>query len=176
MTTTIALFPALAILAAIVFAAMAAAKKRPSAQGAYRAIDPLNGTEKKVLAALTSRCPSGSTVLACVRLADIVAPTSTAAKQARADLNRVQSKHVDFAIYNVTTGAVSCVVEIDGPTHDRKSSQATDRVKDAALSSAGVRLVRAKASSWDNAEFYRKVFSDERNEQIPRPVQSKAQG
>jgi very-short-patch-repair endonuclease len=60
-------------------------------------------------------------------------------------LNRITSKHVDFALCDLRTLQVVGVIELDDSSHSEDRRQRRDKFVDAALSSAGVPFVRIPA-------------------------------
>lgn len=73
-------------------------------------------------------------------------------------LNRITSKHVDFAVCDPRTLQVVGVIELDDSSHDRADRERRDKFVDAALSSAGVPLVRIPAQrAYTPAEIRQRV-------------------
>lgn len=85
-------------------------------------------------------------IIGKVRIADIIRPRKGLSISARASaLNRITSKHVDFAVCDPKTLQVVGVIELDDSSHNRIDRQLRDKFVDAALSSAGVPFVRIPA-------------------------------
>jgi hypothetical protein len=85
-------------------------------------------------------------VIGKVRMADIIRPRKGLSPSARTSaLNRITSKHVDFAVCDPRTLEVVGVIELDDSSHDETDRQRRDKFVGAALSSAGVPLVRIPA-------------------------------
>jgi hypothetical protein len=85
-------------------------------------------------------------IIGKVNMADIIRPgRSLSASAHTAARNKIKSKHVDFAVCDPRTLQVVGVIELDDSSHDRTDRQRRDKFVDAALSSAGVPLVRIPA-------------------------------
>lgn len=84
-----------------------------------------------------------------VRLADIIRPASQASRSGwQTAFNRISAKHVDFAICNPTDLAVLGVIELDDRTHRRFERGFRDDTVDAALSGAGIHVIRVQAKEY----------------------------
>ncbi|WP_425601516.1 DUF2726 domain-containing protein [Dyella humicola] len=112
----------------------------------------MNKTEWLVYLKLKLRFP-GAVVLAQVALGAIIEPI---AKQSTNGSERWQiaQKYVDFVIYDPSTHKVLMVIEVDGPTHQRARQQKADAVKDDALASAGIQVVRLSADRWQEDALF----------------------
>ena len=87
-------------------------------------------------------------VFAQVRLADVIQVSDgVMASEYRARFNRIACKHADFVLCDPQTLAVVGVIELDDRSHQRADRQERDAFFDAALQSAGVRLLRVPARS-----------------------------
>jgi very-short-patch-repair endonuclease len=85
-------------------------------------------------------------ILGKVRLADIIRPRKGLSNSERTSaLNRITSKHVDFAVCDLRTRAVVGVIELDDSSHQKASRQRRDEFIDKALSAAGVPIVHIAA-------------------------------
>src|ERR1700726_3045184 len=85
-------------------------------------------------------------VIGKVRIADIIRPRKGLSASARTSaVNRITSKHVDFALCDLRTLQVVGVIELDDSSHSESARQRRDKFVDAALSSAGVPFVRIPA-------------------------------
>ena len=85
-------------------------------------------------------------VIGKVRIADIIRPDGALSARARTSaLNRIMSKHVDFAVCDQGTLQVVGVIELDDASHEKASRRRRDEFVDAALVSAGVPIVRIPA-------------------------------
>ncbi len=81
-----------------------------------------------------------------VRLADIIRPAKQPSRSGwQTAFNRIASKHVDFAICDPVDLAVLGIVELDDRTHLRFDRSLRDGAVDAALSSAGIPVIRVPA-------------------------------
>lgn len=126
----------------------------------YERIEKLfTPAERSFLGVLEQIFGNDYRILAKVRLADIIRPRKGLANSARATaLNRIDRKHVDFAICDLRTLQVIGVIELDDSSHKRESSRHGDGVKDKALAAAGVPIVRIAAQkSYNLAEIREKI-------------------
>jgi very-short-patch-repair endonuclease len=143
------LLPLLAIVAFIfVLAAIIrlfASKGRGSFP--YERIERLfTPAERSFLGVLEEVIGKEYVVLGKVRLADIIRPRKGLTASARTSaLNRITSKHVDFAVCDLRTRAVVGIVELDDSSHQNVSRQRRDEFIDKALSAAGVPVVHVAA-------------------------------
>jgi len=107
--------------------------------------------------ALVSAAADRFVVMVKVRLADLVEVERSGAG-AIAALNRVSAKHVDFVLCDPGEIAPVLVIELDDSSHDSAKRRDSDAVKDRALASAGLPLVRVRAAArYDVAEIRRAV-------------------
>ena len=96
-------------------------------------------------------------VMVKVRLADLV-EVNGRGKGAGAARNRVIAKHVDFVLCGLDSMEPVLVIELDDATHDDWGRQASDAVKDGALASAGLPVLRVRAAGkYGSAEISRKI-------------------
>lgn len=85
-------------------------------------------------------------IIGKVRMADIIRPGKGLSASARTSaLNRITSKHFDFAVCDPKTLQIVGVIELDDSSHDRADRRRRDEFVDAALASAGVPLARIPA-------------------------------
>jgi hypothetical protein len=85
-------------------------------------------------------------IIGKVRMADIIRPRNGLSASVRTSaLNRITSKHVDFAVCDRRTLQVIGVIELDDSSHGESARQSRDEFVNAALSSAGVPFVRITA-------------------------------
>lgn len=86
---------------------------------------------------------AGMRLIICpkIRLADLVEPKKGKSKSEWQKLfNRIKSKHVDFVLCDQDMH-VKLIVELDDSSHDREDRQNRDTFVDAALTSAGYKIV-----------------------------------
>ena len=92
-------------------------------------------------------------VIGKVRIADIIRPDGALSASARTSaLNRIMSKHVDFAVCDPGTLQVVGVIELDDASQEKASRRRRNEFVDAALVSAGVPIARIPApltTSWN---------------------------
>jgi very-short-patch-repair endonuclease len=96
-------------------------------------------------------------IFAKVRLADLVwLPNRTESRQSH--FNRVQSKHIDFAICDRASIRPLLCVELDDASHGQVSIQTRDAFVDAALVAAGLPFIRIRAAkAYNVAELRRQI-------------------
>jgi len=82
-------------------------------------------------------------VLAHVRLADLVEVETGGI----AAFNSVAQKHVDFVLCDPRTTRPVLVIELDDRSHNSHHARSRDEAKDAALLSAGLAVLRVRASA-----------------------------
>ena len=127
---------------AVVLLLLRALRGSPRLALLYRSKPLLTAWERKVLPLLLEQLPPGCHLCPQVRLADLLAITTKDPSARTTALNRVASKSVDFAIVDLTTGAVRLVVELDDKTHDRPDRQARDGFVGEVLRAAGIPVAR----------------------------------
>lgn len=111
----------------------------------YKAIKYLNTrTEQRFLLALWKVLPEHLYVAQKVRLADVTLPRNS--KNIKA-FNQVSRKHLDFVLVDKSTSKIICAIELDDRSHLNLNAKKRDKIKNHALSSAGVKLHRVKVGS-----------------------------
>jgi len=102
--------------------------------------------ERSFLGVLEEVLAKDYAILGKVRLADIIRPRKGLSNSERTSaLNRITSKHVDFAVCDLRTRAVVGVIELDDSSHQNVSRQRRDEFVDKALLAAGVPVVHIAA-------------------------------
>jgi Protein of unknown function (DUF2726) len=135
-------FPILFILVALVLKGILrrGSAGKPSDERKDRLFSP---AEHSFLGVLKQILDKEYRIIRKVRIADIIRPQEGFSQSAQASaLNRITSKHLDFAVCDPRTMQVVGVIELDDSGHDGTSRQRRDKLVDAALSSAGIPLVR----------------------------------
>jgi hypothetical protein len=85
-------------------------------------------------------------VLGKIRLADIIKPRPSLSRQQRQSaLNRIISKHVDFALCDPRTLSIIGVIELDDKSHKTDRGRDRDAFIDASLAAAGVPVLHVPA-------------------------------
>ena len=95
-----------------------------------------------------------------VNLADLIEPDVPPAERSAATKlrNKIDRKHIDFAIVDATTFVPLCIVELDDRSHRAAKAQQRDGDKDAALASAGVPVCRIEwAQAYDRRTVGRSI-------------------
>lgn len=72
--------------------------------------------------------------------------------------NRLSQKSADFVICDKSM-AVQAVIELDDATHARADRRESDRVKEAALKAAGIRLIRCQAKNLPEESAITRLFA-----------------
>jgi Protein of unknown function (DUF2726) len=139
----------LLILCILIIAVVLKEFLRGRAEGrlSYERRDRLfSAAERSFLGVLEQIVGEEYRVIGKVRIADIIRPRKGLPIGARISaFNRITSKHIDFAVCDPKTLQVIGVIELDDSSHNRIDRQLRDKFVDAALSSAGVPLVRIPA-------------------------------
>lgn len=103
-------------------------------------------------------------VLTKIRLADIIEVDKNQIKYSDyyRYFNRIQSKHIDFVICDNNLHLLMAI-ELDDNSHYCQKTQKSDYLKDNALSSAGIQLVRCKGIGVIKEVFEYKETEDKKN-------------
>lgn len=108
--------------------------------------------------------PEACVVMCKVRLGDVIRPRTGLEKSERTTrANKVDRKHLDFVVVRASDFGVVMGVELDDSSHRREKVKERDAFVDAAMASAGLRVVRVKwgrgyglekvaAALWDEVE------------------------
>jgi hypothetical protein len=105
-----------------------------------------SAAERSLLGVLEQILGKEYRIIGKVRIADIIRPRQGLSAKARTSaLNRITSKHVDFALCDPRTLEVVGVIELDDSSHCEPRRRRRDELVDAALSSAGVPIARIPA-------------------------------
>ena len=84
-------------------------------------------------------------VMCKVRLGDVIRPRSGLDNSGRTThANKVDRKHLDFVVVRASDFGVVMGVELDDSSHQRAKVKERDAFVDAAMASAGLRVVRVK--------------------------------
>lgn len=143
------------IAAAIVLAVIAVAlrgRARTRKHYAYRPAPILTKGERAFAHALEQCLPQGARLLAKVRLADVLHPSSP---RDRGAFLKISQKHLDFVV-TTQDWTVLAAIELNDKSHDAPSRQARDAFLGKAFEGAGIPLhfVPARAK-YDPAELER---------------------
>lgn len=126
-------------------------EKVPSMEPVYAATRALlTPAERSFFGVLQSVLPGDLLLFAKVRLSDIIEPRhpvdNYSPSHRQTALNKVTSKHVDFALCDAKTTKVRCVIELDDKSHHRSDRRTRDSFVDAALQHAGIPVLRFAAA------------------------------
>lgn len=88
--------------------------------------------------------------------------------------NKICQKHIDFVLCDAETLKPRLAIELDGPSHKRKSAQRSDHNKNNALKAAGLPLLRVPQNhSYDRTELkqaIRQTLSQPSNSNTESPI------
>lgn len=88
-------------------------------------------------------------IFAKVRLADLV---RVKGQNRMSGFGMIKSKHIDFIISDLKTSKVLLAIELDDNSHNKKSTQKSDNIKNNVLEEAGIPLLRVKAKKTYNLQ------------------------
>ena len=145
----IAVAVAVAVLA-VVAALLNQVMKRPAEDGKalpYVRIDHLfSPAERSFYGVLMQVIANRYVVFGKIRLADLIKPRPGLTPSERTSaLNKISSKHVDFALCDLATLAIIGVIELDDKSHQAERRKDRDAFVDAALNAAGVPILHVPA-------------------------------
>ena len=119
----------------------------------------LSPAEVTFYRALSAAVSTKYIVFAKVRLLDIITPVSREKRQAH--MNKVMSKHVDFALIDTQRHSVVAVVELDDSSHYGQKAIVRDEFVDGALKAAGIPTVRFRCRSSYDSNYIRESIEEE---------------
>lgn len=152
-------FVLLGAIAALLIVCVKALEARISAKRArgevrlqYELAGPLlSEAEAKFYGVLREAALAGpeACVVACkVRLRDVIQPLRGLDRSRWQTLhNRACQKHLDFVVVRASDFGVLAAVELDDASHQRRDRRERDAFVDAAMSAAGVRVLRVRCRS-----------------------------
>ena len=117
--------------------------KKPGTLPYKRRDDFLSSIELSYYKVLTSVLGSRATVLAKVRLADILFVPRP--NENISFFNRIAQRHVDFLLCESFNMQPVLVIELDDSSHNRPARKKRDQFMDEALRAAGVPILRVRA-------------------------------
>ena len=125
------------------------------AEGRFRTAGPLlTPTEQTFFHALRRALAGRAAIFCKVRLWDV----ARAERASGARVALMMRQHLDFVIVDRETFRPLCIIELDDRSHRTGNAQWRDAVKDAALSGAGVPLVRIEAAQhYDTAQIEHRI-------------------
>ncbi|WP_413694411.1 DUF2726 domain-containing protein [Psychromonas sp. KJ10-2] len=126
-----------------------------SAKGYASAGTLLTKAELNFFTQLKRHIPNSFVINSKVRLADIVLP-----KKGKLELlHKVQAKHVDFVLTELSTSKIICAIELDDSSHLSTSAFKRDSEKNNALKQAGIKLFRIKCARKYNVSYFNEITS-----------------
>lgn len=127
-------------------------KNRPQTYS-YMLKDFLSPSERSFCGVLSRVIGGQNFIFAKVRVADILSPSMFRNKNRsewQRAFNFISSKHFDFVVCDLKSIKVRYVIELDDSSH--KTQKSKDQFKDAICHSAGLPLVRIRASKFYSTE------------------------
>lgn len=119
----------------------------------------LTKNEQEFFTAITQILENRYLVFAKVRLADIF--IIKAGENYKSNLNRINSRHVDFLLCKPDTLQMVCGIEIDDSSHRKSNRKTRDEFVDQLFQSAGLPLCRIPAKMKYNPEYIRPYIFQE---------------
>jgi hypothetical protein len=104
-----------------------------------------------------------------VRIADIITPAINKKANYKKWLGafaQIQSKHVDYVICDERDYSVLCVIELDDSSHNTARAKKRDALVNQAYQSAGIEIVRVKATRSYLLKELLDLFSDDMQRQL----------
>jgi hypothetical protein len=142
---------AVAIVVVAIIAAVLSQVLKRAPEGAkqlpYVRIDNLFTTaERSFYGVLVQVVANRYVIFGKIRLADLIMPRPDLTPSERTTaLNKISSKHVDFALCDPATLAIIGVIELDDKSHQAERRKQRDAFVDAALHAAGVPVLHVPA-------------------------------
>lgn len=137
------------VIALLILAALAttAANKKANPSGKYRLRPAVLSDAEIVFDTVLRRAIPELIICPKMRVADVL----SAEKAFGADFLRISQKHLDWILCDPRTYAPLIAIELDDSSHLRSSrTRKSDAIKNAAASSAGLKLLRVKwCASYD---------------------------
>jgi hypothetical protein len=143
---------------------LVSSKKTPAPTFPYqREAHLFSLAERSFLGVLEQAVGDQYRIMGKVRLADVIrVQFGMNRKDRQSAANRIQSKHVDFAVCHAKDLAVKYVVELDDQSHDRATRQDRDEFVDQALQAANIPIFHFSVKrSYAVAEVRQTLAADE---------------
>lgn len=122
-----------------------AQKKKGNISGEFKSCKYLNTrTEQSFKRVLVNSLPHHLELNSKVRLADLCRPVDN---KNFTSLNKVTSKHVDYAVVVRETSQIVFAIELDDKSHSSARAKKQDHEKNYAMDSAGIPLHRVKTGT-----------------------------
>lgn len=138
-----------AVILALALAALAALLKSRGATGHYAAAPLMTDNEAEFFGRLVTALPDHY-IFPQVAMSALLRPSAADRKRAHADRLRIAQQRVDYVVCNRACEVIAAV-ELDDRTHSAEK----DRLRDARLTGAGIRIVRFQSRSKPRAELVR---------------------
>jgi hypothetical protein len=124
-----------------------AADKGGASEHSYCKHGPLLTPAERLFYKSLEQAVNGQYLIMCkARLADVITPKSSGDRSKwQSAFNKISGKHFDFVLCEPESFTVVAAVELDDKSHQNKSAQKRDKVKNDSCKSAGLALIRIPA-------------------------------
>lgn len=146
---------AIVVLVVVVLVAAMLKRSPDAASWPLEPRRPLSVVEQKLYWRLVQALPDHP-VLAQVQLSRMMAVKRV--PKAQAWRNKIDRKSADFVVCNKDF-SVAAVIELDDSSHDRSDRRKADADKDAALSAAGIRVIRWNVKAMPDLQTIQQAIS-----------------
>lgn len=120
----------------------------------------LSKAERSFFGVLQQAAADNYLVFAKVRVADVLAPMNTKDRSTwQKAFNAISAKHFDFILCEPGDCSIQFAVELDDASHNTKKAQKRDGFLNEACNSAGLELIRVKASNSYSISEIRALFT-----------------
>jgi len=111
----------------------------------YRKRSLLTKAEKRFFQTLAQVAAGRWGISLKTRLADLIRCDTESVQSPH--FRKLSQKHIDFVLYHPGSGRVIAAIELDDSSHESEKRRARDLFVDTALSCAGIRVIRVRASA-----------------------------
>ena len=119
----------------------------------------MSRNEQEFYRALLRAAGNEYDVFGMVRMADLLSVRSGVAKR-QSWQNRINCKHIDFVLCEMSTQEPVLAIEVDDRSHERRDRRDRDYFVDRAFDAAGLPLLRIQATRSYKAKDLRDAISD----------------
>jgi hypothetical protein len=138
-----------------------AADKGNSSEYLYCKHGPLLTPAERLFYKSLEQAVNGQYLIMCkARLADVITPKSSGDRSKwQSAFNKIAGKHFDFVLCEPESFTVVAAVELDDKSHQNKSAQKRDKVKNDSCKSAGLALIRFPAKRSYDLQIVRELLA-----------------
>ena len=138
-----------------------AADKGGSSEHLYCKHGPLLTPAERLFYKSLEQAVNGQYLIMCkARLADVITPKSSGDRSKwQSAFNKISGKHFDFVLCEPESFTVVAAVELDDKSHQNKSVQKRDKVKNDSCKSAGLVLIRFPAKRRYDLQSVRELLA-----------------